>query len=63
MDDNGVALTDKGEQRPELRTLRILAGHVIGENPIDWDLLQVTFGALIERASSARWPCLPSLPT
>jgi hypothetical protein len=50
--DDGIALAHESQQRLELGPLRVLARGLVGEDPIDRDLLQLTLGVLLEAADS-----------
>src|SRR5260221_107383 len=52
MDLHRIARTDKGQQRRHLWLLDILARQLIGKDPVDQDLLELTFGALIQCADA-----------
>jgi hypothetical protein len=51
--DHGIALAHEGQQRLELGPLCVLARGLVGEDPIDRDLLLLlTLGVLLEAADS-----------
>ena len=50
MHHHGVALAHKGERPVQFRTVRVLPGRRVGKEPIDRDLLELTFRVLVETA-------------
>ena len=48
--DDGIAVAHEVEQCVELRTLRVLARRLVGEEPIDGNLIELAISILVEAA-------------